>query len=45
MTNEKENENVESIEVKEEKKKTPGKSYRATQEKHKEIAEFLAEKE
>jgi len=44
MTNEKENENVESIEVKEEKKKTPGKSYRATQEKHKEIAEFLAEK-
>ncbi|CAM4295845.1 MULTISPECIES: hypothetical protein [Bacillus] len=44
MTNEKENENVESIEVKEEKKKTPGKSYRATQEKHKEIAEFLSEK-
>ncbi|WP_415784110.1 hypothetical protein [Bacillus luti] len=30
--------------MKEEKKKTPGKSYRASVEKHKEIAEFLAEK-
>ncbi|CAM4252917.1 hypothetical protein BALU111458_25300 [Bacillus luti] len=44
MTNEKVDENVENIEVKEEKKKTPGKSYRASVEKHKEIAEFLAEK-
>lgn len=43
MTNEKENGNVENIEVKEEKKKTPGKSYRATEEKHKEIAAFLTE--
>lgn len=43
MTNEKENENVENVEVKEGKKKTPGKSYRATEEKHKEIAAFLTE--
>ncbi|EEL84297.1 hypothetical protein [Bacillus paranthracis] len=43
MTNEKENGNVENIEVKEEKKKTPGKSYRAAEEKHKEIAAFLTE--
>ncbi|HFJ9368492.1 TPA: hypothetical protein ACGW8Q_005736 [Bacillus cereus] len=44
MANEKNNENVEITEAKEEKKKTPGKSYRAPQEKHKEISDFLAER-
>ncbi|WP_220775584.1 hypothetical protein [Bacillus sp. BML-BC060] len=44
MVNEKTNGNVENIEVKEEKKKTPGKSYRGTEKIHKEIAEFLGEK-
>ncbi|MEG7894675.1 hypothetical protein J0818_30315 [Bacillus cereus] len=44
MANEKNNENVEITVAKEEKKKTPGKSYRAPQEKHKEISDFLAER-
>lgn len=44
MANEKMNENVEITEAKEEKKKTPGKSYRGTATTHKEIADFLSER-